>query len=531
MTITYQQAKRIRKTGWLSLMADQLMYEKKVTTAISKTISLKTRGTMMGIGQYFDPLNIARLMTFGSAIGPALLGHFTGRSAQDIQYFSKRYKPIHEKRKTGDKLTKLGGVSGGFGVESNQVLNKIYQLLANSYEMDVKRYELAKNREEEHELEDQKKHKELMEALSGRPKIIKLEDGEDKKNWFEKMSSMLLDTLEKLGVLSLVSLLKNAFGSLVKWVSKSIVSVVGGIGKVIRHSVGLLFGLIKRAFTGLLRIIASPKTMALMAGVVMGDFVKNLSETKRSYSLRMDRLNSSISSLQSERDSLARLMQDPRRNTDMQKSRLARMDQELNSLINEREHVSGRLQQMQDQGNSIEDALLGALESTVEDFTGLNFTDEQSRFGKLSSLLDNMDSYVETPSLNNNTLDVSGGGFNWSKFTGNISNINDEVKFERAKREGRAVEGPLVRMETPTTAPENVTTPSMPASTVEEPSIQNSDTKLQNKVSVTVPKNETNVSNISQGSDRIPLRRAVPSVRNTEESYASSIFQNTRMPT
>jgi hypothetical protein len=37
MSITYQQAKRIRKTGLMGVFADQLMYEKSVGTAIKKT--------------------------------------------------------------------------------------------------------------------------------------------------------------------------------------------------------------------------------------------------------------------------------------------------------------------------------------------------------------------------------------------------------------------------------------------------------------------------------------------------------------
>lgn len=174
MTITYQQAKRIRKTGLLGLFADQLMYEKKVGTALGKAISLKTRGTIMGLTQFMDPLNIAKVLTFGSALGPALLGHFMKRDPRDVQYFTGRLKPIHE-RTTGEKLTKLSG--RGTGTENmDVVLRKMYKLMAATHEQNIKRFEMAKNREEEIKLEEDRRHKELLKALSsiGGGKITKV---------------------------------------------------------------------------------------------------------------------------------------------------------------------------------------------------------------------------------------------------------------------------------------------------------------------------------------------------------------------
>ena len=149
MSITYQQAKRIRKTGTLSLFADQLMYEKKIGTAIKKTLSLKTRGSVMGLTQYLDPLNIAKMMTFGSSLGPALLGHWMKRDPRDIQYFTGRLKPIRER--TGDKLTKLGRGGKQENLEGvSTILRKMYKLLDATHQENVKRLELAKNRSEEH---------------------------------------------------------------------------------------------------------------------------------------------------------------------------------------------------------------------------------------------------------------------------------------------------------------------------------------------------------------------------------------------
>ena len=63
--LNYQQARRIRKTGFTSILADQLLYEPTIGAAIKRAISLKTQSKIKGITEKFDPLNIARALTFG----------------------------------------------------------------------------------------------------------------------------------------------------------------------------------------------------------------------------------------------------------------------------------------------------------------------------------------------------------------------------------------------------------------------------------------------------------------------------------
>lgn len=165
MSITYQQAKRIRKSSLSGLISDQLLYEKSIGTAVKKAVSLKTRGTIMGITQKFDPLNIAKFLTFGSSIGPALLGHMTGRDPRDIEYFTGRLKPIREN--TAARIGRVPSGGGGSG-DLNSVLRKIYTLMKASHEDEIKRLELSKNLDEEKKLEEAKRHKELLEAITGK---------------------------------------------------------------------------------------------------------------------------------------------------------------------------------------------------------------------------------------------------------------------------------------------------------------------------------------------------------------------------
>ena len=520
MTITYQQAKRIRKTGFLDLMADQLMYEKKVTTAIGKTISLKSRGTMMGIGQYFDPLNIARIMTFGSSIGPALLGHFTGRSAQDIQYFSKRYKPLHEKRKTGEKLTRLGG-SGGFDVQSNQVLNKIYALMANSYEMEKTRKQLAKNREEEHELEDQKKHKELLQALQTRPTLVKMGDGQSEKSWTEK----LLEFMKTVGTLfsGVRMLIQNALGKVVGWMLKRLGSVAKMIVSLMSKTGGFLFNMIRAMGAGVLSIFRSPVFLRLMGVAGVAAAIYEFHNSLMFKEGQMNRINSELIDEYRMLDYLKSKHGEDSNIVSKQEDNIAKLEIKKSDLQAEIHTI--KKPENQDVGSLI--GQFGAFFDSISNpFSDLSLDD--STLSKLEQVPD------INVSEDLSSVDIGSGG-NWDSAFKGIFNERlagfDRTASDNAKiASGQGVVGELQRLPKEPVAAQNVTAPSRPATTVATPSIENSDTKLQNRMVTSVPKVQNNTTNIKQGSDGIPLKRKIPSVRNAEESYTSALFQNVRMP-
>jgi hypothetical protein len=163
MSITYQQAKRIRGTKLTDLISDQIMYEQSIAKGIKKGISLKIRGKVKGITEKFDPLNIAKFLTFGSSLGPALLGHMLGRDAKDIQYFSGRFKPIRENKIRADKIKPLPkeDVVG----DLNGILTKMYKLMSTTHENELRRKELSDNKMEEMEMERERRHQEVLNAL------------------------------------------------------------------------------------------------------------------------------------------------------------------------------------------------------------------------------------------------------------------------------------------------------------------------------------------------------------------------------
>jgi hypothetical protein len=161
--LDYQRARRIRNTGFADLLSDQLAGDTTIRGAIGKTISLKTQSKIKGIKEKFDPLNIAKFLTGGSSLGPALLGKLTGRSEKDIQYFSGRMRPIRE-RGTASRIGREPGTGMSEGV--NEMLRKIYYLMQITRERDLQRSDTELNFAEEKKLEDEKRHKELLKVLS-----------------------------------------------------------------------------------------------------------------------------------------------------------------------------------------------------------------------------------------------------------------------------------------------------------------------------------------------------------------------------
>lgn len=201
----YQTASRIRKTGWADLFADQLSDPSQtIGGAISKTFSLKTKAFDTGIKQKFDPLNIARFLTGGSAIGPALLGKLTGRSARDISFFTGRYRPIRS-ADTVSKLKPLAPVQAPQKVSDDQsgMLNKIYQLMRESQFRDMKRRNKEINFLEEKELEAKRRHDEYMKELQkflNVPSIFVFEKKEEEQGLLDNLWSRIKDLLAALGL-------------------------------------------------------------------------------------------------------------------------------------------------------------------------------------------------------------------------------------------------------------------------------------------------------------------------------------------
>jgi hypothetical protein len=155
----YAEAKRIRGKSFGTMLGEN---EGGLGESLKAAISQKTQAKMTGLKEKFDPMNIAKFMTGGSNWAPALLGKLTGRKQSSIDYFSG----VRRRGKgTAEKLGSIGSGGGDF----LGILQDIESLLHTTREEDKLKAEEENNFAEEKALEKERRHKELMEALTGKP--------------------------------------------------------------------------------------------------------------------------------------------------------------------------------------------------------------------------------------------------------------------------------------------------------------------------------------------------------------------------
>ena len=169
--MTYQQARRIRTKDYSlgkliteNIRRGDMSAGGAIKAAFKEKfdIGTRTKARITGIKEKFDPLNIAKFLTFGSNAAPALLGRMTGRSKEDIRNFTGGRRTYEDYNPTATKIGKLEGDDSGL----NDVLNKIYTFMKSNQEDDIKQQQLQNNRREEDLIESGKKHKELLAALA-----------------------------------------------------------------------------------------------------------------------------------------------------------------------------------------------------------------------------------------------------------------------------------------------------------------------------------------------------------------------------
>jgi hypothetical protein len=131
--LTYQQAKRLREQSLTSVLSDQLIMGEGYGSAIGKAISLKTKAKITGFKQKFDPLNIAKILTGGSRLGPAIVGKMLGRSRKDVEFFAGRARPVTSRQKRIGALPGSGEDTTGMSV----VLDDILTFLRKSHDDDM----------------------------------------------------------------------------------------------------------------------------------------------------------------------------------------------------------------------------------------------------------------------------------------------------------------------------------------------------------------------------------------------------------
>lgn len=153
----YRTAKTIRGKSLSSLITQKIRSGGGATSSIRSSISEKIKAKGVGIKEKFDPLNIAKFMTGGGNLAPAILGRITGRKQEDINYFSGGRQTLTQIKKTKP----LGQVSG----ETSDSIVAIFNLIKKNHERDLQLRETERSFQEEKANEEQRRHGEFLKIL------------------------------------------------------------------------------------------------------------------------------------------------------------------------------------------------------------------------------------------------------------------------------------------------------------------------------------------------------------------------------
>ena len=205
----YQQAKDIRKKSFGTMLAEE---EGGLFSSLSKTISKRNQAKMTGLKERFDPLNIAKFITGGSNWAPAMLGKMFGADKKRIDYFSG----VKQRNKnTADKLGLVGGGDSSF----IGILLNIEKLLHDGREEDKLQKQKNDAFAEEKEYEKNRRHKELIEAITGKKYTVapnktatKVDDVTTEKTFLENIIDFLSDLKFLKAIASRIPLLAFLLG-------------------------------------------------------------------------------------------------------------------------------------------------------------------------------------------------------------------------------------------------------------------------------------------------------------------------------
>jgi len=252
----YRVASNIRGKSLSSLITDRITSGGSVGSSIKSAISDKLKAKGTGIKEKFDPMNIARAMTGGGKLAPAILGKITGRSQSDINYFAG-----NKKSSTYTKMPSVGQVpSEGFGGSAIEVLNKMLSFMQKNREDDLKRKQISMSFEEEKQSEEQRRHNEFLKVLKdytslsgGTTMVKKEEDG----GFLDTIKSMLKTAIDS--VKNMIENFKILLAPLLEFAKDVGISGLKILGKLI----GLLTG--SKLFSVLSKI-SGGLSLALFSG-------------------------------------------------------------------------------------------------------------------------------------------------------------------------------------------------------------------------------------------------------------------------
>lgn len=163
--MNYYEAANIRGKSFAQLMTDKLLAGQGVfSSALSARADRKAAERMVRKEKY-DILNIARFLTGGSKLAPAVVGKLLGRSKEDIEYFSGKKKRSYQRQAPSYLERMYGKQSMITDEESVPVLQQILTILQKSESDRNIEYETMRMFQENQERYADDRHRDVMNVF------------------------------------------------------------------------------------------------------------------------------------------------------------------------------------------------------------------------------------------------------------------------------------------------------------------------------------------------------------------------------
>jgi len=226
----YKKAAQIRKKGLFELIVEKKFREEKgLGASIAGAFSDKMKAKAKGYSEKFDRLNMVRALTGNGLIGKSittLAGRAMGRSENDIRYFGgfgSRKRKIKENKENKDpNFTTIGSdekASLQPGDSTADVLSKMLSFMTKTHELQKRERELEDVFKQEQLDEDNRRHKELVEAIKGYTKgnksyVMDNNKSEETVGFFDGIKKWVMETFGDFLIL------KEFLTTLTKFASK-----------------------------------------------------------------------------------------------------------------------------------------------------------------------------------------------------------------------------------------------------------------------------------------------------------------------
>ena len=167
--MNYYDADKIKKKGHISLLTDKIISGGGIMSSVRSTISDKAKARLTSFKKNFDIMNIAKVLTGGSNLAPALVGKLLGRSKEDMRYFTGKKQYTNQRREStyfNNYSTRSQGSK-----KATLALEKILSFMETSREKELQERDTSDSFKELNQKRSQDRHKEVVDVFIEATKV------------------------------------------------------------------------------------------------------------------------------------------------------------------------------------------------------------------------------------------------------------------------------------------------------------------------------------------------------------------------